>query len=48
MRKRFKLKSRSCGLCKPHKRGWDHRWKAKELQLVEIGEREMRVSLRQG
>lgn len=46
MRKRYKLKLRSCGLCKPHKRGWDHRWKAKELQLVEFAEREVRSSLR--
>jgi hypothetical protein len=48
MRKRFKLKVRSCGICKPHKRGWDHRWKAKDLQLVELAEREMHSSVRHG
>lgn len=26
MRKRYKIKARSCGLCKPHKRGWSHRY----------------------
>ena len=30
MRKRTKNKRASCGLCKPHKRGMDPRWKAKE------------------
>lgn len=45
MRKRYKLKRRSCALCKPHKRGWDHRWKAKEQQRLETAEREIRVSV---
>jgi hypothetical protein len=45
MRKRYKLKLRSCGLCKPPKRAWVSRWKPKELQLVELAEREMRASL---
>ncbi|MEK7664167.1 MAG: hypothetical protein AAB340_01845 [Patescibacteria group bacterium] len=31
MRKRFKIKKHSCALCKPHKLGWDNRWKNKEL-----------------
>jgi hypothetical protein len=30
MRKAYKRKRRSCALCKPHKVGWDKRWKAKE------------------
>jgi len=30
MRKRTKLKKRSCSLCKPHKMGWVNRWKNKE------------------
>lgn len=46
MRKRFKQKLRSCGLCKPHKQGRDHRWKPQELQLMELAEREIRSSLR--
>jgi NADH:ubiquinone oxidoreductase subunit F (NADH-binding) len=30
MRKRYKNKTKStCGLCKPHKRGWANRWKVK-------------------
>ena len=43
MRKQYKVKVRSCGLCKPHKRGWECRWKVKEQQLFAIAEREMRV-----
>lgn len=30
MRKAYKRKHRSCALCKPHKVGWDKRWKPKE------------------
>ena len=29
MRKVFKLKKRSCALCKPHKMGWAKRWTEK-------------------
>jgi len=43
MRKRYKLKRRSCALCKPHKRGWDQRWKAREGELLKTAEREMRI-----
>lgn len=39
MRKRFKKKRRSCGLCKPHKRGLDKRWSAKELFCLKEFER---------
>jgi hypothetical protein len=46
MRKRYKSKLQSCGLCKPHKRGWEHRWKGKDMQLVEDAEREMHLALR--
>lgn len=31
MRKRFKIKKASCGLCKPQKRGISNRWNNKEL-----------------
>lgn len=31
MRKQYKEKKRTCGLCKPHKRGWAKRWKLKDL-----------------
>ncbi|MEK7587060.1 MAG: hypothetical protein AAB453_04290 [Patescibacteria group bacterium] len=31
MRKIFKLKKRSCALCKPNKMGWASRWNPKEL-----------------
>lgn len=34
MRKRFKLKKRSCPLCKPHKMHRDKRWKPKEEVLL--------------
>jgi hypothetical protein len=46
MRRRYKLKARTCGLCKPHKRGWAHRWKPKEFELIDLAEREARLSLR--
>ncbi|WP_170161082.1 hypothetical protein [Methylocaldum marinum] len=45
MRKRYKLKRRSCGLCKPHKRGWDNRWKAKDQLLMERAEKEIRAAV---
>ncbi len=43
MRKRFKMKKHSCGLCKPHKVGGANRWNAKELVLLKIYEREARL-----
>jgi hypothetical protein len=43
MRKRYKIKARSCALCKPHKRGWEGRWNAKEQQLIDGAERDMRA-----
>lgn len=30
MRKQHKDKRRACGLCKPHKRGYENRWPVKE------------------
>jgi hypothetical protein len=42
MRKRYKIKARSCALCKPHKRGWERRWSVKDQQLIEGAERDMR------
>ncbi len=47
MRKRFRHKKRSCGLCKPHKRGRAGRWTAREAQALAIGEREIAHSTRQ-
>ena len=35
MRKQYKDKKKSCALCKPHKRKWENRWKAKEKQDIE-------------
>lgn len=40
MRKNYKRKRRSCSLCKPHKVGWDKRWKAKEAVIRKAMERE--------
>ena len=34
MRKRYKNKLRSCAMCKPHKRGYENRWKPKEAALL--------------
>ena len=28
-------------MCKPHKRGWDNRWKAKEQQAAQNAQQEM-------
>lgn len=44
MRKQFKNKARSCALCKPRKRGWDHRWKPRERQALRDADREIRAS----
>lgn len=43
MRKLYKTKMRSCGLCKPHKQGWENRWKLKHRHLIERTEQEMRM-----
>jgi hypothetical protein len=43
MRKRLKLKKRSCALCKPHKMKWEQRWKVKEFDALKRAEREMRM-----
>jgi len=34
MRKRLKLKKKSCALCKPHKMRWENRWKPKEEAAI--------------
>lgn len=42
MRKLYKNKTKStCAMCKPHKRGWAIRWKAKELNKMKEDEKEM-------
>ena len=46
MRKRFKRKKYSCGLCKPNKVGWASRWKGKDLALLKVFEKEKRFVLR--
>jgi len=40
MRKTYKRKRRSCALCKPHKVGWEKRWKPKEAARRTLLERE--------
>lgn len=42
MRKRFKKKKHSCGLCKPYKVGWINRWNYKELAKIREFEKEKR------
>jgi len=44
MRKTYKQKRRSCALCKPHKVGWEKRWKPKEAAQRIVMERECRHS----
>ena len=41
MRKQTKKKKRSCAMCKPHKMGWENRWKKKEKQQMELDEEEI-------
>ena len=42
MRKQLKKKKAACALCKPHKRGWENRWTARERGLEKAASREMR------
>lgn len=42
MRKVYKQKRRSCALCKPHKMGWEKRWKAKEADRLRAMDDEVR------
>lgn len=42
MRKRFKLKKRSCPMCKPYKMRWETRWDAKEFDKLKRAEKEIR------
>lgn len=45
MRKRYKEKKESCGLCKPHKKGWQNRWKEREKeQLKEYEKQKQKIS----
>lgn len=40
MRKRYKLKKRSCAMCKPDKMNWDCRWNNIELSALKEFEKE--------
>lgn len=40
MRKRLKIKRRTCALCKPNKRGGAPRWKNRELAMLTEWERD--------
>lgn len=42
MRKRFRIKKHSCGLCKPHKIGWSNRWNYEEFTKMKEFEKEKR------
>ncbi len=42
MRKQYKNKKRSCGLCKPWKRGWDCRWTKKDRNKMIEAHKEMK------
>jgi hypothetical protein len=45
MRKNYKQKHWSCGLCKPHKIGWDSRWAAKDAAIRKAMELDIRQIL---
>jgi len=36
----YKNKKRSCGWCKPYKRGWEKRWKPREIQAIKTFQKE--------
>jgi hypothetical protein len=42
MRKRYRIKRRSCGLCKPHKRGMASRWTVRDEAALRAAEAEIR------
>jgi len=44
MRKRFKKKKHSCGLCKPHKLAFSNRWKEKDFAAMKDFEKEKRYN----
>jgi hypothetical protein len=44
MRKQFRNKRRACALCKPHKRGWEYRFKAAERAGRRAAEHEVRAA----
>lgn len=41
MRKQMKDKRRCCRVCKPHKRGWNNRWTARDRALARAHAREI-------
>jgi hypothetical protein len=43
MRKSLKQKRKSCKMCKPHKMGWDVRWKPRELATRRLVEGQIRA-----
>ena len=45
MRKRYKLKARSCPLCKPEKMKRAKRWKYKDLDIIERTEKEIKEQI---
>lgn len=46
MRKRTKLKKRSCPMCKPHKMKGENRWKLKDRDRLERDEKAIRAATR--
>ena len=46
MRKRLKLKKRSCKFCKPFKMSWENRWKPKEEFKLKLAEKEIREAIK--
>ena len=46
MRKQLKNKRRCCGLCKPHKRGLENRWKPRAKQVALESAREVEAEMK--
>ncbi len=46
MRKRLKMKRRSCALCKPHNMGWERRWTSRDAADLRRFERERAAEIK--
>lgn len=45
MRKQYKMKKRSCPMCKPHKMGWEKRWYVSDQVKQQAAQEEIEEAL---
>jgi hypothetical protein len=48
MRKQYRIKRRSCAMCKPNKMGWANRFTSKEQGLQKVHDKEIKDTLQRG